>query len=69
LHTKVKALRASAKAAQLRLKLNKLDEKQFVREREKIVATKELKQLKRAASLYAFKAVNYTANPILNPRL
>jgi hypothetical protein len=69
LRTKVEALRANAKAAQLRLKLNKLEEKQFAREKEEINVTKELEQLERAASLYIPKAVNYTANPILDPRL
>jgi hypothetical protein len=54
---------------QLRLKLNKLEEKQFIKEREKTIITKELKQLERATSLYTFKAINYTANLILNPRL
>jgi DNA polymerase III delta prime subunit len=68
LRAKVEALRANAKAAQLRLKLNKLEEKQFAREREEINATKELEQLERAASLYTPKAVNRTASPILDPR-
>jgi hypothetical protein len=69
LRAKVEALRANAKAAQLRLKLNKLEEKQFAREREEINATKELEQLERAASLYIPKAINCTANPILDLRL
>jgi hypothetical protein len=69
LRTKVEALRANAKAAQLRFKLNKLEEKQFARERKEINATKELERLERAASLYTSKAVNYTASLILDPRL
>jgi hypothetical protein len=69
LRTKVEASRANAKAAQLRLKLNKLEKKQFAREREEINVTKELEQLKRAASLYTPKAINCTASPILDPRL
>jgi hypothetical protein len=69
LRAKVEALCANTKAAQLRLKLNKLEEKQFIREREEINATKELEQLERAASLYILKAVNCTANSILDPRL
>jgi hypothetical protein len=62
-------LQAKAKAARLRLKLNNLEQKQFAREREEITITKELEQLERAASLYTSKAVNYTANLILDPRL
>ena len=69
LRAKVEALRANAKAAQLRLKLNKLEGKQFARKRKEINTTKELEQLERAASLYTLKAVNYTTNPILDPRL
>jgi hypothetical protein len=69
LRAKVEASRANAKAAWLRLKLNKLEEKQFAREREEINATKELERLERAASLYTPKAVNCTTSPILDPRL
>jgi hypothetical protein len=68
LRAEVEASRANAEAAQLRLKLNELEEKQFAREREEINATKELERLERAASLYIPKAVNRTADPILDPR-
>jgi hypothetical protein len=66
---KVEALRANAKAAMLRLKLYKLEERGFTREREEIAVTKELEQLERATSLYTSKAVNYTANLALDSRL
>jgi hypothetical protein len=69
LRAKIEASRANAKAAQLRLKLYKLEERGFIREREEITITKELEQLERAASLYTSKAINYTTNLILNSRL
>jgi hypothetical protein len=69
LRAKVEALRANAKAAQLRLKLYKLEERGFTREREEITITKELEQLERAASFYTSKAMNYTTNPALDSRL
>ena len=51
LAAKVEASRANAKAAQLRLKLYKLEEKKFAREREEIAATKKLEQLEDTARM------------------
>jgi hypothetical protein len=53
----------------LRLKVYKLEERGFIKKKEKIAITKELEQLKRAASFYTSKPINYTTNSALNLEL